>query len=144
MRRTRAEPCSGNYPREVPWPLGFPSAVLKSQPWYCTTLWAGISPGAPHLPNEWLPLGGVEEQAPSQAFIKRPVGAMRAGAADARILGMEQRVSDTPGRPWPLPLARPVRFTEENPGRVSQSPRTAAVSPQGEEKLVFNTLRHVF
>lgn len=45
MGRTRAEPGSGNYPREVSWPLGFPSLdVMKSQPWYCTTHWAGISP----------------------------------------------------------------------------------------------------
>lgn len=33
----RAEPGSGNYPGEVPCPLGFPSVVMKSQPWYCTT-----------------------------------------------------------------------------------------------------------
>lgn len=66
----------------------------------------GFPPGAPHLPDEWLPLGGVEEQASSQAFIERPVGAMRVGAADAGILGTEQRVSAFPGRPWPLPPGR--------------------------------------
>lgn len=53
----------------------------------------GFPPGAPHLPDEWLPFGGVEEQAPSQGFIKRPVGAVRAGSAYSRILEMEQRVS---------------------------------------------------
>lgn len=65
-------------------------------------------PQAPHLPDEWLPLGGVEEQAPSQGLIKRPVGAVRVGAADARILGMEQKVSATPARSWSLFPAKAV------------------------------------
>lgn len=61
-------------------------------------------PPAPHLPDQWLPLGGVQEQSTSQAFIERPVGAVGAGAADAWVLGMEQRVSIS----RPLPPATPV------------------------------------
>lgn len=61
-------------------------------------------PPAPHLPDQWLPLGGVQEQSTSQAFIERPVGAVGAGAADAGVLGMEQRVSIS----RPLPPATPV------------------------------------
>lgn len=97
----RAEPSPGNHPGEVPWPLVFPSSVRDETPalLLLNATGLGFPSRAPHLPDERLPLGGVEEQAPSQAFIKWPVGAIGVGAADARILGMEQSVSAIPGRP---------------------------------------------
>lgn len=58
--RLWAEPGSGNHPGEVPWPLGFPSSARDEIP---TLLLhnprLGFPPGAPHLPDEWLPLRGV-------------------------------------------------------------------------------------
>lgn len=67
----------------------------------------GFAP-VPYLPDQRLPLGGVYEQTPSQTFIERPVGAPWAGAADARVLGMQQRVSVFPSTARTLPPAMPA------------------------------------
>lgn len=59
--RLRAEPDSGNHPREIPQPLGFPSSMRDEIPTLLLHNPAGLGfpPGAPHLPYERLSLSGV-------------------------------------------------------------------------------------
>lgn len=123
--------------------MAFPAAGgKKSWPCSCTTPPGPRFPPVPYLPDQRLPLGGVYEQTPSQTFIKRPVGAPWAGAADAGVLGMQQRVSVFPSTA-PSPCDASVIQRRRQPPRGQPEPAHGGCFDQEEQKLA-STLPGMF
>lgn len=123
--------------------MAFPAAGgKKSWPCSCKTPPGPRFPPVPYLPDQRLPLGGVYEQTPSQTFIERPVGAPRAGAADAGVLGMQQRVSVFPSTA-PSPCDASVIQRRRQPPRGQPEPAHGGCFDQEEQKLA-STLPGMF